>query len=426
MLKIAPLLKYLSAQKEPPTLLLAAFQNYLRSLYSGEDLLTPHHVQTFVYDALDYPHWQQNRSLFTKELIPELKRAADHFQTSFNFEEVEWPLDLQIIELQSTHHWSEVLGAYLHTQQPGQGQFRLVHDSKNQRMLAVTLSHDGLLSVRLFDRRFIIRHGALTPLREDLSLHYDSHLELRGLQPQKLEVGSHNLCHFIAERHSEGPARYLGGSTRGYLFQPLGLIETEHLEEVPRLFYSVKRVERFFTRRETDPFYQGLLRQLERAIKLGQLGDEISLNAGTDVLARAQAALDFVFDDDKLLMSLIREYQQVLAGHPQVGRLGKAVPATSNLLEDRLIEINSEINPKMVQTNLNKDSVKTENRDKKLAGPSAHAQEAREIGAIQWQTPHLNFQENSPQKTQKNTTTSQARNPQAPPRSKGPESDLTN
>lgn len=321
MLKLAPLLKHLSQENHSPTLLQVAFHNYFSTLYAGEDVLTEESLQRFIDDALDYPHWQQNRALFTRDLIPELQKAADDFGSGLDLESIDWPLELQIIDIQSLKTWSDAISSHLLHHQPQQ-QYRLVHDAKLNRMLAITLKNSGELCVQVFDRRFVIRHGSLSPLRTDLMTHFGSDLELASGRPQKLDMGAHSLSRFIVDEKS-----YQGGATRGYLFQPVGEFATNHLEEVPRLFYALKRIEKFFTRRETDPFYQGLLRQLERAIKLGRLGDSVSLSHGSDILARSQDALEYVFDDDKLLGSLIREFQQIIAAHPQVGRSGTAAGA---------------------------------------------------------------------------------------------------
>jgi hypothetical protein len=71
-------------------------------------------------------------------------------------------------------------------------------------------------------------------------------------------------------------------------------------------------MEGHFLKKESNPFFVGLVAELEKHIQLLRLGDQGAVAESADLVARAQNALEYVFGSDKLLSLLIRDLQNTL------------------------------------------------------------------------------------------------------------------
>jgi len=313
MLNAGRILKSISQPKdgEAP---ISTFINWLAYSCEAEDLMTPELISTFFQECLDYPHWQQNSRVLGEEVRYLLETLCQQIGEVVNFEEVLMPARLQVVEIEHLSDWVDAVNGYL-TAQHAADKFRLLHDEALQKIIAVILKNDGRLSVRQFSRKFFIRNGALTPLREDLALHYDPHFDLQPGVPQKIEIGPYMTARFLSENGAP-----FGTIARGYFFQKFQALNGAELDRSPRLFYTLKRLEQHFLKRESDPFYQELVDSIEHSIRLMKIGDDGAIERSPDLLSQAQNALEHVFIGDKLLSLLVRDLQYTMAGRKPVAR----------------------------------------------------------------------------------------------------------
>lgn len=275
---------------------------YLSHLYSPEDLFSHEVLISFLQDCMEYPHWLQHRS----DLVRDLENVLRDLGESEIVEpgEIHDFLDRQVIEITHDRDFSEAVQAYLTHRLKGESKpFRLFRDG-NRKMVAICQRPDGGIEVRQFDRKFLIRHGQLTPVREDLILHFSPDLELDHQKIQKMEVAPYVIARFKSDGYA-----IQGKLVRGYIFQKLQEMNQVELESVPRLFLAIKRLEQFFIRRESDPYYQRLTQELERTIQLIRLGEPLSPASLTELQLSVQNALEYVFNGDKLLSLLLKDLQ---------------------------------------------------------------------------------------------------------------------
>lgn len=307
MQKVGVITQLLSTQGFQLSPVRLTLSNYLTNLYSTEELFTADTVFSFLQDCMEYPHWQQHKS----DLINELEKILRDLGEGEIVEpgDIADYLDRQILELANDRDFAEVVQAFLTHRLKGEArQFRLFADGP-KRMVAVCLKTDSSLEVRQFDRKFTIRQGSLEPLRTDMGLHYDSNLDFDSRRFNKLEVAPYVLGRFRVE-----PGGLVRGKlVRGYIFQKFQDINSLPLESVPRLFLAVKRMEQFFIRRETDPFYQKLTNDLERMNHLAKIGEPLVPAEVMDLQLQVQNALEYVFTGDKLLTLLLKDMQNSLA-----------------------------------------------------------------------------------------------------------------
>lgn len=335
MLKVGTVLKYISLQKYQLSPALLTFHNYLQHLWDEDEPWTSSILTHFFNDCLLYPHWIQNRVSLREDLQECLEAFQIQEQVDLGLSSLRWPDQLQVVEIEKNQDFSDLINSYLTFQYKKTGsRFRLVGD--NDKMIyGVILHPDRSLSVRQFDRKFLIREGSLEPLRTDLEIHYTNELDLETELPQKIEVAPFVTCRFV--HYGETTSANL---VRGYIFQKFHEFRMAPLESYPRLFYTLKRIEQFFLRRESDPFYIRLTQELERGLHLLRVGEPVDAATLTDLQVRAQNALEYVFHGDKLLGLLLRDLDYQMANAAKMKR-----PLVGALSHLDFVESTVEANP---------------------------------------------------------------------------------
>lgn len=308
MLKVGPFLKFLSdlnPQNSPARL---AFYNWLRGVSSHEEPLSKDLFERFFWDALDYPHWAQNKTQLGHEIRFLVDQFNGFFQQKFDVTGLRFPENLQVVEIEHQHDAIEALTCYLNQIMKPDDKFRILPD-QNKKLTAVVLRADRSVEVRQFDRKFTLRGGILEPLRRDLVAFYTPRLELSASHQHQIEIAPYITARFTVEA---GRAR--GIALRGFMFQKLIEMKGEPLAEVPRVNLPLRRLEQFFIDRRSDSSYQELLQKLERTRNLIQAGDPEAKRWAGAILAQAETALEQVYVGDRLLTLLVRDLRHTLPG----------------------------------------------------------------------------------------------------------------
>jgi hypothetical protein len=307
-MQIGQLLKYLTVLNPQGSPIRLALYNYLNSLYRADQNLTPEVLNEFFCHALEYPHWQQERVSLgqtTHGLLQGLSQQFSSSESLLDFAEILWPQNLQLIEVESFHDFSEAIHSYLSEIYCHGEKFRLISEQQ-KKITAVVLFPEGQLRVRTFDRKMTIRNGQLQPLRRDLSLAYTSNLELSEAVEHKLDLGPYTTAQFEVI-----DGEVIGAAVHGYLFQKFMDFRGGALRDHLKLFYAVKRQEQSFIDRRTDSFYLELMKSIEHTSNLLKMGDPRGVEQAPSVLAHAEASLEQVFVSDKLLGLLVRDLQNL-------------------------------------------------------------------------------------------------------------------
>jgi hypothetical protein len=349
MLKVEALIKYLSENNPQSTPVRLAFFNYLSNLAEPQALVTPELLESFFTLSLDYAHWQQNREQLGSEIQELLNDHVD-------FTVVKMPKQSQVIELENLNDATDALQCYLNTVYKKGEKYRLILEG-DKKILAIILLPDQTICVQTFDRKMVIRHGQLEPLKKDLVLYYNSNLELDPNHIQRLEVGP-----FVTAQFQLAAGGVQGCLVRGYQHQKFFDLQGDSLAAYPKLFYSIKRIEQYFLQRQSDPFYQETVAALEKTIDRMRLNDMDSFQESVDVMARAQNILEYVFTGDKLLNLLIRDLQHTLSQkNSRVVRTPQKVEESWNPLKAQTLSPQN--NPRPQTPNPNKPSrPQTDNR----------------------------------------------------------------
>lgn len=307
MATVGDFLKFLSSPQNQMSPVALTYKNYFQYLFDPQEELEADALQSFFDSALTYPHWQQNK----KDLTIESRALLENFfgdQGSLVLQALDWPDEQQVIEIEKSTTALEILSNYWTFRLKREGsQFRLL-ETNDKMFLTLILQPDQRLTVRQYDNRFVVRNGHLEPLRRDLMLVYTSDLELDPHVMHKFEMSPFTVARFY--REIEG---IHGNTTRGYIFQHLQNFHGQALEQFPRLFFALKRIEQHFIRRETDPYYMSLVESLERLLHWMRLGEPVAPQLLHESFLRAQTALEEVFHGDKMLTLLLRDLEHLNA-----------------------------------------------------------------------------------------------------------------
>jgi len=334
MLKVQALIKYLSENNPQSTPVHLALFNYLSHVANTQELMTAELLENFFAMCLDYTHWQQNREQLGREIQELLGEHVD--MTGLKL-----PVQTQVVELENLSDVTDALQCYLNSIYKKGEKYRLIMEGE-KKILCIVLMPDQSICIRTFDRKMMVRHGQLEPLKKDLILYYNSNLELVPDQMQRLEVGPFVTAQFVTS--AEGVQ---GSLVRGFQHQKFFDLQGESLGSYPKLFYCVKRIEQYFLQRQSDPFYQETVAALEKTNEKMRLHELDSFQDAVDVMARAQNILEYVFTGDKLLSLLIRDLQHTLS------QKNSRVVRTPQKVEESWNQTKS---PSNTRTNLNSNS----------------------------------------------------------------------
>jgi hypothetical protein len=308
MLKVGDFLKYLIASQVDSPFRRALFQ-YFQQTQNEEELLSAEAINYFIRQLLHYPHWQQQRPQIAAELKEWLQSLWEQDLLSFTSSDLQWPTELQILEVENTAEWIEALQKHVKKIAETGVSTRLLQDSEGTA-LGLILRENGELEIHQWNRQMTLRRGVIEPLRQDLVLFYNSELELSRWRRQQWEIAPYSIASFQVE-----DLGLAGAVFRGHSFQLQQSFVETNLSQIPHLFWALKRTEQHFVSRESDPFYQGLLAALEAAGLSVRIGEAGSTEKAVDAMAQAQNALESVFVGDKLLSLLIRDLQHTLELH---------------------------------------------------------------------------------------------------------------
>ncbi len=318
-MKISQLLKYIADLNPQNTPARLAFYNFLRHFLFPTDELTPQVFNSFFSYALEYPHWESNKISLGKEVQLLMESFVRFNKAEFDFSTIHFPQTLQVVDIQSHADLIAVTHNYAKSILLQDEKFRIIPD-QGRRVLLVILKPDQSVDVMTFDKKFTIRNGTLEPLRQDIKLSYNSHLELKENTIHRLEIAPYLMAQFTI---IEG--RPKGCLLRGYVFQKYQELNNLLLEEQIKVFHPLKKLEQLYIDKQSDPYYLDLIGQLSEALQFTgkSEGDLVTEKIAKRALDRAEMAYKDIFLGDKTLSELIKDLKQMFS--PAAAPSGAAI-----------------------------------------------------------------------------------------------------
>lgn len=264
--------------------------------------LTPEVFNQFCRRALTHQYWREHRQALADELQYSIQHYMEAYEFPLDFKAIELPNRIQVIELEKDLDHLRVVEKFLENKIDDTSKLRIFPFDND--LLAIILKKDSSLEVRYFYRLTMVDQGELRPLSDDLQLIYDHRLELKPNCVQHWPIDKSVTARFSLE--GDG---FHGRLIRGYVFQNYETLSGGNGHLHPELFYRIKKVERLFIEKQSDNNYKELLRVLERANELLDMGHPEAESLAKQAIERGKIAFQHVYADDNSVRILLQKLQ---------------------------------------------------------------------------------------------------------------------
>jgi len=286
---------------EIPRLLLD-YINCFHTLYHQE--LKEEFIEHFYFYSLYDPHYRARRASFTYHLMDEIQPFFRKHYLSIGT--LKTRLNAQIIPIENTEDLLDTLKTYY------QNDHYSVRTSVciSPMALALQLRSDGSLRIYLHNDLCILQNGQLKPFPPLSHLYYNSQFELEPLKPQMV-YGSYD--HFYIFSSDELEIKKFSKN-----FSLLEKKRVSRIQNHPQLFLNLKRLESFYIKAKTDPFYQELIQSLQTGYQLLIENHPKAVETAGKCIDQAQTALRNIYPKDRLLLLLTANIEYRLKGYSYI------------------------------------------------------------------------------------------------------------
>jgi hypothetical protein len=213
---------------------------------------------------------------------------------------------MQLIAVEDPENLFYCVNEFERAQQLEAEQIRILQEDKH-RLIVIKRKADASYVIRCYGNITRLERNRLVPIGAEQELFYDPGLELMNGAVQKLKTTANAQIRFAVT-----PNGVLAQFIAGFAFRQAQEVRLHNLREEPRIFYPLKRLERFYVNRPSDPYYAEVISELDRALHMHKShapGASAALLAAFD---SGQIAFDQIFPDDKPLYTRLRELAKLL------------------------------------------------------------------------------------------------------------------
>ncbi len=279
--------------------------NYIRNFSDLNSPFLPDTILKFYFKALSYEHWQKNNLELAQEVRFILAKLSETKPLDENWKKLKHSDEIQVLRFFHKTDLLEMIHHYFKNKRLNYN-FK-VYSDKGSTAHAVLVFPHGPVHVYSFDDQAAIINGQLRPLSLDRKLEYTSELELAKNIKQSLLVSQ-----FVATKFSLNQEVITGEYIRGYTLQAYKRFEAYSLQEELQILYTVKKIERFFIDRATEPLYVELIQVLEQTLQFLKKNHPGSQELAQKAYLRGVNALENLFVDDKMIPILLKEIESHL------------------------------------------------------------------------------------------------------------------
>lgn len=284
-----------------------ALYHYIKNFCRTEETLTVKHINDFFAEALQMNFWMERKA----ELYSDIKELLGRFfsvqKAAFSLDPL-WDLPrMQFIALTQGESLFQTVKVYEQSLLKDAETMKIIPDSES-RMIVIKRSVQGTLVVRTYNNLVRIQGAHLIPLTHDQQLFYNEVLELQTGVVQSLRFSPHTQMRFDLTANGGAIAQTISGSA----FRQSQLSQLKNLNEMPSLFAHLKRLEKYYVFRASDPYYVELTSSLDKALELVKSHEPRSIAYARNVFESAQIAFDQIFPDDKALYMKLKELAKYL------------------------------------------------------------------------------------------------------------------
>ena len=236
---------------EIPRLLL----NYINCFYNSyHQEFQEEFIEHFYFYSMYDPGRRSMKASFTYHLLDEVQPFfRKHY---LDISSLKKRLSTQIVPIENKDDLLKTLQAYYAKDQYS---VRLLSCS-DSTALALQLRSNGTLRVYMHNDLCLLENGRLKPFPPLSYLYYNAQFELEPLKPQMIDSFSDHFYIFYTDEME------IKKFSKNF-----SLLETKRVKNIqnhPPLFLHLKRLESYFIKAKTDPFYQDLIKFLQTGYQL--------------------------------------------------------------------------------------------------------------------------------------------------------------
>lgn len=284
-----------------------ALYGFLKNFCEANEPLLGETLERFVRWSLNSAHWQKHKVELFRELHNSLQHFASETGQAVPLCRFTDPSDIQVVHLESRKALFKMAEAQVQLLSAPTDQTRMIEDEKG-RIVVLKVDAQRALSVFIFDTKAALIDGQIEPLLRDHEVHYNSELSISSSRASTLEVSDNTFVRFRSLNRSAISAIAI----RGFTFNKVDAFSGEELSRLPVLFYPLKRLERLYINRASDPLYTELTGLLEKAIELLSEAHPESRRFAEAAMDRGLIALEQVYLEDKMLRLLLDNLNRAL------------------------------------------------------------------------------------------------------------------
>ena len=285
-----------------------ALYHYLKNFYPEDITVRPELINDFYSEALHLHHWQEKQVSLQTDVQDVLQRFFSQNSEPFRLDQL-WDLSrLQLISLSNSENLCQIVREF-EQDRTGEGEnIRVILDSApdcDTHALSIRRTPLGEVVVRTYGNLVRIQGSKLFPLCPSQEVFYDPGMELKRGLVHKLKTGTHSQVRFIIDpgTGTSVSAQFING----FAFRQTQSLSLANINQESRIFFPLKRLERFYIYRPSDPYYMELISTMERALLLLQTRREGAYDFARQAFDGGQIAFDQIFPDDKALYTRLRE-----------------------------------------------------------------------------------------------------------------------
>lgn len=253
----------------------------------------------FVFLCLAMGHWRQNEEVFFQQIKSVLQFLQEKIPLEQDF--VQRLCRLQICQVASQQDIYEIVKRQ-HVDSGSRQLCRILPDGL-QKVVCLTLSANNVLSVKSYLPYGVIYKGQILPLSDGTDIEYSADLQLMSHRLHLLRKGE-NGFYFIKKLDQD----FCVTSLLGVRLASKSFDQVLTFEQMPGVFFGLKRLEQFFIDRSTDTYYKELIHSLEFQIqKLSENAHKGCLEESVCVYEKVRAVFEEVFQGDKLISLLLKQ-----------------------------------------------------------------------------------------------------------------------
>ncbi|MGE0631305.1 MAG: hypothetical protein AB7O96_02780 [Pseudobdellovibrionaceae bacterium] len=295
MVLIRDFVDFLNSSSLERTHCLKALENWSRFCCPTDQKLNEA-LSQFVRAALTFPLWQNNRKQFGLELAGVVEIFADSARIDVAQLRFDDPLSMEVFTATSVQTLNSMAESFLKSKALP-GDLTRVLPTQDGYPLALLKRSTGPLFVYILTPYFYVNpQGLIQPLREDFVMSYSADLTLAEKEWQKIPLrpGAEATFQLMLGHYS---GIYCDGAT----FEKVEEFTQKSPENVGPLLFEIKKREKYFIDRHTDPLYRQTLSALERLQNYFESGHPQASEKAGRVLAQAQLIFEKVYSDDQVL-----------------------------------------------------------------------------------------------------------------------------